>query len=74
MVNIEICFQLDTLLLKELNTYHNISSTVCTYTCTRYRRDRDRMIVEFTMQLVSTTTKVLSSNPAQGEVYSINIR
>ena len=38
------------------------------------RRDRDRIVVGFTttyMQSVSITTKVVSSNAAHGEVYSI---
>ena len=38
------------------------------------RRGRDRMVVGFIatyMQLVPITTNVVSSNPARGEVYSI---
>jgi hypothetical protein len=39
----------------------------------RGRRGRDRMVVGFIMpmQSVSITTKVVRSNPAHGEVYSI---
>jgi hypothetical protein len=40
----------------------------------RYRRGRDRMVVVFTTTCaigVPITTKVVSSNPAHGEVYSI---
>ena len=48
---------------------------VFTTTCViRYRRGRDRMVVVFTTTCaigVPITTKVVSSNPAHGEVYSI---
>jgi hypothetical protein len=39
----------------------------------RGSRSRDRMVVEFMtpMQSVPITTKVVSSNPAHGEVYYI---
>jgi len=33
------------------------------------RRDRDRMVVGFTISAI--TTKVVSSNPVHGEVYSV---
>ena len=36
------------------------------------RDRRDRIVVGFTVQLVPITTKVVSSNPVHGEVYSIH--
>jgi len=41
--------------------------------CTGGRRGHDRMVVDLQllMQFVPITTDVMSSNPAQGEVYNI---